>query len=816
VITDHRRAPRVRHARPSRPLAQLAVIATALCALAAVASAQWLEKVIYLPDSLSGVIWPSCLALNPDAHMIYVSGSYDDRTRSGLDAYVMVLDAHTTEKVARIAVQENVASLCYNPVVHKLYASHPFNGRTSVIDGFSNNVSSTVEFDAEPTLLCCNTVNGKMYVSSHLTDNSMAILDGDGDSVIRKVPVTGNQWGLAFDSIGNKVYCSRVALQTGAAILVVDGVGDSALRELPIEVDPVDMAVSASHRRLYCYGWGGGYEGALVIVDTDGDTILKTIRAGPGGSEDGQVLCVNERRGEVYFPGVGDTVLVIDCSGDSVVRRLTLGDGYEPSALRCLPEQDLLFCYAGNPDAAIRVVNLETGAVALTEKAKSRLHLLADPAEGRFYRTNYWDALVHVLTASGDSVSSSEIIVGSQPRALCLASRVNKLYAGDVGKGAVYVIDLASDRVRTVRLPGGGAGAMCYDSLDNKMYCTGGSEELHVLDCVSDSVVATVPTGYTPREMVYVPRHNRIYCANKDGGSLTVIDCRNDSVIRTVPVNIYAQNPMYNPQRDEVLVVCDNSPAWHFVAVVDCSTNTWVDTLRYDAYVPIYFEPLKKIYMVGWNSAAAVLDAETDSLVASIPWVSGLAGGVNETDNKVYTVWLGLAAETFVVEATADTVTSIITSIQNAISVTHDVLNDKVYIPSSNEPGMVVVLDGPTDSIVDSIPVLGHKPAIAVWNPADGRVYVSNYFSGSVSVIRDTVVPGIEDMVAVPRRHGGGTLTRQISLPAGMGRVDIFDISGRRVARLGPDAGRTGRLGVGVYFLAEPGKHGATKVTIVR
>ena len=792
-----------------------------MCALALVLGAtighgQWLEKVIYLPDSLSGVIWPSCMASNPDAHKIYVSGTYNGRTRSGLDAYVMVLDAHTTEKVTRIAVQENVASLCYNPVVHKAYASHPFVGRISVIDGFSNSVSNTIEFDAEPTLLCCNTVNGKMYVSSDMTDNSMAILDGTGDSVIRTIPVAGDQWGLAFDSIGNKVYCSRVALQTGAAILVVDGVGDSALQELPIEIDPVDMAVSTSHRRLYCYGWGDGYEGALVIVDTDGDSILKTILAGPSGNEDGQVLCVNERRGEVYFPGIGDTVLVMDCSGDSVVRRLSLGGGYEPNALRCLPEQNLLFCYAGNPQVAIRVVNLETGTVVLTEKAKSKLYLLADPAEGRFYRTNSWDALVHVLTSSGDSVSSSEIIVGSHPRALCLASRVNKLYAGDAHNGAVYVIDLVSDRVRTVRLPGGSVQALCYDLLDNKVYCTDGDEELHVLDCVSDSIIATVPTGFTPREMVYVPRHNRIYCANGDGGSLTVIDCRNDSVIRTVPVNIHAQNPMYNPERDEVLCVCDNSPAWHFVAVVDCSTNTWVDTLQYDAFVPIYFEPLKKIYVVGWNSAAAVLDAETDSLLASIPWVSGLAGGVNETDNKVYTVWLGLAAETFVVDAAADTVTSIITSIQNAISVTHDVLNDKVYIPSSNEPGRVFVLDGPTDSILGSIPVLGHKPAIAVWNPVDGRVYVSNYFSGSISVLRDSVVPGVQDMVADPRRSGSGTLTRQISLPPGVRQADVYDISGRRVARLGPGLGDARRLGDGVYFVAEPGQGRAIKVVVLR
>ena len=162
---------------------KLSAVLLAVCCWLSAASAQWIEKVIYLPDSLSGVIWPSCMACNPDAHKIYVSGRYDGRMRHGLDAYVVVLDARTAERAARIAVQENVAALCYNPVVQKLYASHTSIDRISAINGNSNIVTNTIPFDTAPSLLCANTVNGKMYVTSECQDRFLGLPDGIGDTV---------------------------------------------------------------------------------------------------------------------------------------------------------------------------------------------------------------------------------------------------------------------------------------------------------------------------------------------------------------------------------------------------------------------------------------------------------------------------------------------------------------------------------------------------------------------------------------------------------------------------------------------------------
>jgi DNA-binding beta-propeller fold protein YncE len=431
---------------------------------ASVGYTQWLEKVIYLPDSLSGVVWPSCIAANPDARKMYVSGEYDDRPRSGLDCYVIVIDPYTNNRVARIAVQENVAALCYNPVVKKLYALHHLSepGWMSVIDGFTDKVTATVALDSAPDLLCCNTVNGKMYVSSDRATNAISVVDGVGDSVIRTIPIAGGPCPLAFDSVGNKLYC----LAWGgdhSEVVAVDGVGDTVLATVPTPLTPTNIAVNAARRRVYVSGTATR---EVVVLDADADTVLALI---PGGSNIGQSLCLNELRDELYCPGpTGDTVLAIDCSGDTVVHKYAIGVGYEPGSVLCLPEQDLLFCVAHADQATLRVLDLATGNVVHSEVMSNWKMFLVDRGEGKFYSVNTSKNDLTVIAAIGDSLSSSRIAVGSRPSASCWASRVNKLYMGDGSNGSVYVLDCASGGVRALAPRGPFVSALCYDSLDGK------------------------------------------------------------------------------------------------------------------------------------------------------------------------------------------------------------------------------------------------------------------------------------------------------------------------------------------------------------
>jgi DNA-binding beta-propeller fold protein YncE len=271
----------------------------------------------------------------------------------------------------------------------------------------------------------------------------------------------------------------------------------------------------------------------------------------------------------------------------------------------------------------------------------------------------------------------------------------------------------------------------------------------------------------------------------------------------------------YNPKRDEIF--CGRGwPQSEEVEVVNCATNRIVDTLPCANSWIVHHSAVGKFYMGDFDPPAAVVDAASDSVVTTIPEVRGLRGFANETDCKVYAVLGAFGSLVTVIDARTDSVTTRITSIPAPKSVAHDVLNDKVYIPSGTEPGRVFVLDGGTDAILDSIPVLGIRPFDAIWNPRDGRVYVCNPYSGSISVLRDSLVPGVQEVVAAPRSSGSATVMRRLSLSAGLREADIYDISGRRVAQLSKNRGSAGLLAPGVYFVREEPQAAGSKPQAVR
>jgi len=78
------------------------------CLLCSVAIGQWLEKTVYLPDSLSCLRQPLCLTLDPARRLVYVSGNDGD----GL----VVLDAQTGAKVGWIPMHvDDVRAMCLAP-----------------------------------------------------------------------------------------------------------------------------------------------------------------------------------------------------------------------------------------------------------------------------------------------------------------------------------------------------------------------------------------------------------------------------------------------------------------------------------------------------------------------------------------------------------------------------------------------------------------------------------------------------------------------------------------------------------------------------
>jgi YVTN family beta-propeller protein len=136
-----------------------------------------------------------------------------------------------------------------------------------------------------------------------------------------------------------------------------------------------------------------------------------------------------------------------------------------------------------------------------------------------------------------------------------------------------------------------------------------------------------------------------------------------------------------------------------------------------------------------------VLDGAGDSVLTTITIGEEPCALVyNSTDNKIYCAsWLGVIV--VVIDGASDTVITVI-AIDDPCALIYDSDFNKIYC-ADDWNDEVAVIDGATDSVITTIAV-GNNPCSFTRNPVENRIYVANYNSISVSVIRDSLI-GIEE-----------------------------------------------------------------------
>jgi YVTN family beta-propeller protein len=385
-------------------------------------------------------------------------------------------------------------------------------------------------------------------------------------------------------------------------------------------------------------------------------------------------------------------------------------------------------------------------------------------------------------------------------------------------------------------------------------------------------VLKTIKTGRYPQPLVLSPSSNKVYFA--DSGDVSVFDCASDSIIARVALG-RSPSVLCVSDSGKVYVVVDSG-----VAVIDRG-----DTIRAVVSVPnksshsagCYDRTDVKVYVgyaLGDSAMVSVIDARVDSVAATIRVRDGRgyqqALCWEETHDKLYASYTE-SDSVAVIDCAADTILKKILVTTGIGSMYSDSICGKVYCVdyagrclhiinaatdtcyrsltvgyatslldngrqgpanrlycTDGEGGAVRVIAGyKMDSILTRIPV-GDLPSALAWNPTHSRMYVANEGSSSITVIRDTLLPGVEEGEArAVGRRPEATVVRGVLMfePAsGAGRMangELLDVSGRKVIDLNPGANDVRALAPGVYFVTERLATGSArtelcKVLIVR
>jgi YVTN family beta-propeller protein len=141
-----------------------------------------------------------------------------------------------------------------------------------------------------------------------------------------------------------------------------------------------------------------------------------------------------------------------------------------------------------------------------------------------------------------------------------------------------------------------------------------------IVDVISDTVVADVPSGESPDGAVYDPFSKHVFVVNHNGGDVTEIDAVAAKVIATIPIG---GGKLEFAAADGLGHVFVNVQAAGAVAVVDVSSHRVTAHYKMadcaDASGLAYATKAKLLIASCGNGVAKVLAAETGKEVASFP-----------------------------------------------------------------------------------------------------------------------------------------------------------------------------------------------------
>jgi len=393
---------------------------------------------------------------------------------------------------------------------------------------------------------------------------------------------------------------------------------------------------------------------------------------------------------------------------------------------------------------------------------------------------NSREDVIYGLSNTGDFVfaiacSSNAVIAridANYPRSLSYDATDSRLYCtfGNGDESLLVISGVTHERLQA--LPLASANTTLWDGVYNRLYVTCGYEnQVAVIDCATDSVVARIDVGRHPLRLHLNTRHDKLYVQNYDDGSVSIVDRASLRVIKTVDIETAPLAGYYSESVDKYYA--DDGP--NQVAVIDGD----LDSVVTRALLP------------NLGAVSAITGTRRDRVVVVAQYGSGIG-------------WV------YAIDGDADTLLSSLDVGRYPRALHWSSVTDLVYCVNGMSDD-VTVIAGDGSAVLKTVRV-GDAPQALLAVPTRGRIYVGHNNGRYVYVIKDRT-GGIaeQDPVAV-ERWAGSTVMRASDLA----RVEgcIIDVQGRVLASGQSEiANRISEMPPGIYFVREASGAGRQATT---
>jgi YVTN family beta-propeller protein len=367
--------------------------------------------------------------------------------------------------------------------------------------------------------------------------------------------------------------------------------------------------------------------------------------------------------------------------------------------------------------------------------------------------------VVYGISNSGDflfaiSCSTNRVVSwvsAYYPRSVCYDSLDNKAFCTfGLGAESLLVVDgMTHARLRALPLPD--AALMEWDAADDRLYVSRDeADSVAVIDCRNDSVVAHIAVGAGPLRMHLNAQHRKLYVQNYDGCSISVVDLASNQVIRTIPLGAEPQSGVYSASAGK--------------------------------------------YYAGAGRHVVAISGARDSLLTTVALPQGVAVLTmteSEVNSRVLVATFGANESLYAIDVVADTISARVRA--PAYALAWSPLTNLVYCAGD----MLSIVTGDGVRVVTRLTV-GWGPLSLVLAWPQHLLYVGHANTRMVYVVRDERGVSEGHAGVTGRSHPRPTVLAAATLETDGAGV-LVDVSGREVLKLVAGENDLRRLAPGVY-----------------
>ncbi len=522
------------------------------------------------------------LAFSPGARRVYCKAG----------STVAVIDARGDSLICEIGIGSGARDMFYHADLNKLYCTA--FGELVVID--CNDDSVTARLPMWAGRLVYYPVEDRLYCGG---DTRVHVVDCLADSVVARISAPGRDMefrGGVYVPTDERVFFGADWGRLDG-LAAFDCAADSLVKVLDSETEPFVVKCDTTTNILYCLC---EYNSNVYVVDATANQVLGVWPTGVIPAD----LAVNARHQKLYVAQEYEDGLiwVYDTPTGRVVNRVPIERHYPyrllynevSDRLFCFAEDNYLYVYDGATDSLVAVDSGTGDPWTVTMNAE----------ENKLYFKGA--GLVQARDGTTGQLVGSVAVPRGEAYVAC-NTRDNKVYCGGYYESVVHVIDGSADTlIGQVRVAGQLPAGLAYDYRNNQVFCSSSdSAFLNVIDCETDSLVAVLPTGTRPYDLLYQGEGDRVYVANLADGSVTVVDAGNLMALGTIEVRSMPISMAWCPASSR-LFVADNRAS--SISVIRDTTTGVKERPRKSESTPVGATMVRKDLPVAGTSDAVLLD----------------------------------------------------------------------------------------------------------------------------------------------------------------------------------------------------------------